>query len=62
MSEWFADGSGGFRHAFPLISFGIASSSAERRRLMTQGVRPEDYVSGGGRLPRMTETPGDAFC
>src|SRR5581483_6766842 len=26
MSEWFADGSGGFRAAFPLISFGIALS------------------------------------
>src|ERR1700722_18745613 len=23
MSEWFADGSGGFRPAFPLIAFGI---------------------------------------
>jgi hypothetical protein len=25
MSEWFGDGSGGFRDALPLISFGIAS-------------------------------------
>jgi hypothetical protein len=39
MSEWLADGSGGFRPAVPLISFGIAfTSSEERRRLMTQGV------------------------
>src|SRR5438876_4029562 len=35
------------------------SSSDERRRLMTQGIRPEDHVSGGGRLPRMIETPGE---
>src|SRR5437667_7054425 len=36
------------------------SSSDERRRLMTPGVRPEDHVSGGGRLPRMIEAPGEA--
>jgi hypothetical protein len=25
MSEWFTEGSGGFRPAFPLIAFGMAS-------------------------------------
>src|SRR6266487_3541906 len=56
MSEWFADGSGGFRRAFPLISFGIAPPPPnERRRLMRQVVRPEDHASCG--LPRIVETP-----
>jgi hypothetical protein len=35
-SEWLADGSGGFRPAFPLIAFGIVSSCDERMRLMTK--------------------------
>src|SRR6266700_1896569 len=40
MSEWFADGSGGFRRAFPLISFGIATPPPhERRRMMRHDVR-----------------------
>jgi hypothetical protein len=33
MSEWLADGSGGFRPALPLIAFGIVSSCDEGLRL-----------------------------
>jgi hypothetical protein len=44
---------------FPYCFRHRVSSSDERRRPMTQGVRPEDHVSGGGRLPRMVETPGE---
>jgi hypothetical protein len=34
MGEWFADGSGGFRDAFPLITFGIGCPPSKPQRVM----------------------------